>query len=312
MSLVVRSPKRQVIAALVVGAALGAVALLLSLLAFMTVASAQQRAVDFSYTPALPTAQESVTFISVSSLRGTIVREDWDFDGDGQVDESGRTVKHTFISPGTYTVTLQVQNDRGRVRSISKPVTVSPAAPPQSVPPPPPSASVPPPPPPPPASVRPPPPASVPPPPPASPQSSSPSRSQPSTASAAPMAIAPFPLVRITGSYTTLGVRLERFAVTAPAGVKITVRCRGGGCPYRRRGPFVVRASNTGAVGASRSVRVRGFRGRLLRPGVRLQVFVTHENRIGKYTSFRIRRGHPPLRADRCVRPGDGAVVVCA
>jgi hypothetical protein len=125
------------------------------------------------------------------------------------------------------------------------------------------------------------------------------------------MTIAPFPVVRITGSYSTLGVRLRVFAVTAPAGVRITVRCRGRGCPYRQSGPFVVRASDTRAVGASRYAHIRGFRGHLLEPGVRLQVFVTHEVQIGKYTSFRIRRGHAPLRTDSCVRPGEMSVVAC-
>jgi len=126
------------------------------------------------------------------------------------------------------------------------------------------------------------------------------------------MAIVPFPVVRIAGSYTTLGVRLRLFAVTAPAGVRITVRCRGRGCPYRRRGPFVVRESGTRPVGGgSRYVRIRGFPGHLLKPGVRLQVFVAHEDRIGKYTSFRIRRRQPPLRADRCLRPGGTSVISC-
>jgi hypothetical protein len=125
------------------------------------------------------------------------------------------------------------------------------------------------------------------------------------------MAIAPFPVVRITGSYSTLGVRLRLLAVTAPAGVRITVRCQGRGCPYRESGPFVVRASDTRAVGASRYVHIRGFRGRLLKPGVRLQVFVAHEVQIGKYTSFMIRRGRAPLRIDSCVRPGGASVVAC-
>jgi hypothetical protein len=121
----------------------------------------------------------------------------------------------------------------------------------------------------------------------------------------------PFPVVRIAGVSSTLGVRLRLFTVTAPAGVRITVRCRGRGCPYRQRGPFVVRGTGTRRVGGGRSVRIGGFVGRLLKPGVRLQVFVMHKQRIGKYTSFRIRRSHPPLRADRCLRPGRTTVISC-
>jgi hypothetical protein len=257
------------------------------------VASAQSAPVDFSYSPASPSAGESVTFTSTSSLQRPIVREDWDFDGDGRIDGSGPSVTHTFATPGSHTVTLRVQNDRGRVRSTSKLVTVSPASQP-SIPPPPPAAP-------------PPPPASPPPSPPTAPAP----LPKPTTASAAPVPIAPFPVVRIAGGYSPRGVRLRLFAVTAPAGVRITVRCRGRGCPYRQRGPFVVRAAQTRAPRASRHVRIEGFRGRLLKPGVRLQVFVVDQDRIGKYTSFRIRRGHAPLRTDGCVRPGEASVVAC-
>jgi plastocyanin len=288
VSRVDRGPRERVVAARVVGPALGAVALLLTIL---TVASAQSTAVDFSYSPASPAAGEQVTFTSTSSLRRPIVREDWDFDGDGQVDASGRSATRTFTTAGSYTVTLRVQNDRGRVSRTSKLVTVSAASSPPSAPPPPP-----------------------PPPPPAAPAPSSPSPSpapQPTTASAARVPIAPFPVVRIAGGYSPRGVRLRLFAVTAPAGVRITVRCRGRGCPYRQRGPFVVRAARTRAPRASRHVRIQGFRGRLLKPGVRLQVFVVDQDRIGKYTSFRIRRGHAPLRTDSCVRPGEASVVAC-
>jgi hypothetical protein len=57
-------------------------------------------------------------------------------------------------------------------------------------------------------------------------------------------------------------------------------------------------------------VRVRRLE-RLLRPGVRIEVFVTKANVIGKYTRFRIRRGKPPARVDRCVRPGSSRPVRC-
>jgi plastocyanin len=290
VSQVVRDTRARVVAALVAGVALGAIVLL----TFVSVVSAQAVAVDFSYVPAAPTAGNPVTFTSTSSLRRAIVREDWDFDGDGRFDASGPSAAHTYTSPGSYTVTLQVQNIGGRIRKTTKLVTVSsvsappPGAPPPPSPPPPPSTALPPS-----APLQ---PVPVP---------------QPTIASAAPLVIAPFPVVRITGSYTTLGVRLRLFAVTAPAGVRITVRCRGRGCPYRQRGPFVVRRSGTRAAGAARYVQIRDFRGRLLKPGVRLQVFIADKDRIGKYTSFTIRRGHPPLRADSCVRPAGASAVAC-
>jgi hypothetical protein len=290
--------------ALAVRAALGGVVVLILVLTGAAVASAQAVVVDFSCDPAAPTAGEPVTFTSTSSLETPIVLETWDFNDDGEIDAFGHSVTRTFDSAGTYSVVLLVIGDTGTIRRASKLVTVSPGLP---APAPAPAA----PPPPRPVVVEPssPPPTSHPSPIPQPPAAPMP---PPTTWSSAPTAIAPFPVVRIAGSYTTLGVRLRLFAVTAPAGVRITVRCQGRGCPYRRRGPFVVRESGTRPVGGgSRYVRIRGFPGHLLKPGVRLQVFVAHKDRIGKYTSFRIRRGHPPRRADRCLRPGGTSVISC-
>jgi len=280
-----------------VRAALGGTVVLIAVLGFAAVASAQAAGVDFSYSPAAPVAGEPVTFTSTSSLERPILVEAWDFDGDRQVDTYGREATQTFSSPGAYTVALHVADDTGSVTSTSKVVTVSPAPSSPPEPPPPPRPT-------PPVVVEP-----VPPPP-----TSRPSpipRPPATTASGVPMAIAPFPVVRIAGTYTTRGVRLRLFAVTAPAGVRITVRCGGSGCPRRKIGPLVVRGSSTPAVSGGRYVRIRGFARRLLKPGVRLQVFVAHENRIGKYTSFRIRRRHAPLRADRCLRAGGASVIAC-
>ena len=286
-----------------------------ALIAMLAFVAAARAAVDFTFSPAAPAAGQLVTFTSISSLRRRpIVREVWDFDGDGQIDASGHSVTHTFLVPGAYAVTLQVQNDRGAIKSTSKAVTVAGAPPPPPPPPPPPApprpAPVPRPPapvPPPPAPPPPAPPSVVPVPPPSSPL---PAPSAPRTGSGVPILIAPFPVVRITGSYSRAGVRLRLVAVTAPSGVRIMVRCRGKGCPYRQRS-FVVRASDTSRVRGARYVVVRGFRGRLLMPGVGLRVFVIDHDRVGKYTSFRIRRGHPPLRRDACLRPGQASVTAC-
>jgi plastocyanin len=288
--------------AVAVRAAFGGVVGLILVLTLAAVASAQAVVVDFSHDPAAPTAGEPVTFTSTSSLERPIALEAWDFNGDGQVDTFGHSVTRTFDAPGSYTVVLYVLGDTGTIRSASKLVTVSPGppAPPPPAPPPPRPVVV---------EPSPPPSTSHPAP---IPQPPTAPVSPTTTGSSAPTAIAPFPVVRIAGSYTTLGVRLRLFAVTAPAGVRITVRCKGRGCPYRRRGPFVVRGSGPRPVGGGgRYVRIPGFPGHLLKPGVRLQVFVAHEDRIGKYTSFRIRRGHPPLRADRCLRPGGTTVISC-
>jgi hypothetical protein len=264
-------------------------------------ASAQATTVDFTFTPPAPTAGEPVTFTSTSSLARPIVRESWDFNGDGRFDASGHTATFRFTAPGAHSVTLQVQTDRGRLRSTSKVVTVLGAAPAPAPPPAPPALPpAPPAPPPPPPPPRPPAPAPVP----------SPTTGSATSVPAAPTTIAPFPIVRIAGIYSRRGVRLRLFTVTAPTRVRITVRCRGRGCPYRQRGPFVVRTTGTLPAGASRRVRIGGFRGRLLRPGVRLEVFVARSQQIGKYTRFTIRRDHLPLRTDRCLRPS-GTVFSC-
>jgi hypothetical protein len=269
-------------AALAVRAALGAVVMLLGVPTFLAPAGAQGVPpgffADFSYVPEAPTAGETVTFFSTSG--GNIVREDWDLDDDAVFDASGSSATRTFPSQGTYRVTLRVENRRGATRTATRTLAVAPPPPP--------------------------PPAPPPPPPPPRPPSPVP----PTPVPVQPTAITPFPVVRINGSYSSRGVRLRLFAVTAPLGVTITVRCRGGGCPYRQRGPFVVRRAGTRSAEGARYVRLGGFRGRLLKPGARLQVFVAHPNRIGKYTRFTIRRNRAPLRADNCLRPS-GSVVAC-
>jgi PKD repeat protein len=147
------------------------------------------------------------------------------------------------------------------------------------------------------------------------PAPASPSSGTSTTASTAGLtafpALLPSPIVRITGSYSRRGVRLRLVAVTAPLGASVTVRCSGRGCPYRQRGPRRVVRSGTKAAGAARYLVVPGFRRRLLRPGVKLEVLVSRPGRIGKYTSFRIRSSSPPARRDTCLRP-DKSVVRCS
>ncbi|HEX8159576.1 MAG TPA: PKD domain-containing protein, partial [Solirubrobacteraceae bacterium] len=68
-----------------------------ALIAMLAFVAAARAAVDFTFSPAAPAAGQLVTFTSISSLRRRpIVREVWDFDGDGQIDASGHSVTHTF------------------------------------------------------------------------------------------------------------------------------------------------------------------------------------------------------------------------
>jgi hypothetical protein len=103
-----------------------------------------------------------------------------------------------------------------------------------------------------------------------------------------------FPIVRMSGRVTPLGTRVRSLTVNTPRGTRVRVHCSGRGCPFRR---ITKRAAN-----ASRVLTVRRLRGRLLRPGAAVKVWVWRPNRIGKYVRFRFRDGKPPVRADRCLK----------
>ena len=61
----------------------------------------------------------------------------------------------------------------------------------------------------------------------------------------------------------------------------------------------------------TRLLRIRSLEGRLLRPGVKLRLFVTRPDAVGKYTRFEIRRRKSPTRADMCLVPGSGRPLSC-
>jgi plastocyanin len=229
--------------------------------------------VDFAFAPVAPKVGEVTTFTSTSSSAAAIVRESWDFTSDGQIDGTGNSVTAAFVDPGNYNVTLEVEDAAGQVKRLSKLLTVARAV----------TA-----------------PAAKPP---------TPAKPLAATVKSPPPLVAPFPNIRIAGSVSPAGIRLSLFRVTALAGMKITVRCSGRGCPYRERGPLTVRTAGTRPAGAARVVYIAGFADAVLQPGVRIQVFVAHPTKTGKYTRFTIRRG-APQRADRCLRPS-GSIGRC-
>jgi PKD repeat protein len=119
--------------------------------------------------------------------------------------------------------------------------------------------------------------------------------------------LSPFPVVRIAGRITRRGTRVRLLRVKAPVRTKITVRCTGRSCPFKKQ----VRAVPTGARQVTAAtVRVRRLE-RLLLPGVRVRVYVTKRGEVGKYTRFRFRAGNAPVRTDRCVIPGSWAPAEC-
>ncbi len=116
----------------------------------------------------------------------------------------------------------------------------------------------------------------------------------------------PFPVVRIAGSDDAAGVKLRLLRVQQmPAGARVTVRCKGRGCPFR--------SATHVAVSTERGVapiEIRRFE-RSLPAGVTLEVLVSKPGEIGKYTRFRIRRAKLPERVDMCLGPATEQPLVC-
>ena len=117
----------------------------------------------------------------------------------------------------------------------------------------------------------------------------------------------PFPIVRIAGSVTSSGVRLRLLTAQAPVGARVTVSCRGRGCPTKSEGQVALsRKGNPSTV----VVEFRRFE-RFLRAGVILDVWISKPGNIGKFTAFRIRRGKLPVRVDMCLDATGVSPLVC-
>jgi hypothetical protein len=125
----------------------------------------------------------------------------------------------------------------------------------------------------------------------------------PVTTPPAPQLLSPFPLVRISGTLTTSGVRIRLLTVRAAPGtlVRVTVRPA---CARGRRASRRCRARQVSGTVGRRAV--IGFRGlaRSYRSGTVIVVRAWRADRIGKYTRFTIVRGKAPRRVDQCLMPG--------
>jgi PKD repeat protein len=115
---------------------------------------------------------------------------------------------------------------------------------------------------------------------------------------AAPLVLMqPFPIVRIAGYEISSGVRLRLLTARAPVGARVTVSCRGRGCPARSEGQLARSGKkNAGTV----VVEFRRFE-RSLRAGVILEIRISKSGQIGKFTRFVVRRGKLPERVDMCL-----------
>jgi PKD repeat protein len=227
---------------------------------------------DFVKYPSDPGPGDQVTFYSVSTdLDSPIVSQLWDLNGDGVFgDASGPSASRVFASAGIYTVGLRVVDTAGAFSIATQTVTVS-------------NRST---------------------------TASTPSGGTIQIGTRRYRLMAPFPVVRISGTIEGRGTRIRRLTISAPSRAKITVRCRGRGCPFRRRARSASASSSAPSAYAS-AVRIRRLEGRLLRPGVLLRVLVTKPETVGKYTRFKIRRLRPPSRIDRCLVPGLKRPIAC-
>ncbi|HAF70174.1 MAG: PKD domain containing protein [Acetothermia bacterium 64_32] len=94
----------------------------------LTPLSANQPPVaQFTFSPASPEPGQWVEFDASSSYDpdGNVTNYQWDFNGDGAFDATGRLSYWRFMSPGAYRVTLQVTDDQGATARASRTVDVT-------------------------------------------------------------------------------------------------------------------------------------------------------------------------------------------
>jgi len=131
----------------------------------------------------------------------------------------------------------------------------------------------------------------------------------PPPSGARPAQLAPYATVRIAGRVTRRGARVDVLSVRAPRDSRVTVRCRGRDSPTRSQSRIV--SASAPVARANTRVSFRTMQ-RHLRGGTVLEVSVTKDGMIGKFTRFVIRAGKPPLRSDLCLAPGSVRPTRCA
>ena len=110
--------------------------------------------------------------------------------------------------------------------------------------------------------------------------------------------------VPFTLSFSPNSSVANQLAVTGiPRGGKLTVTCRGGGCPFARR----TFAAHRGHVELTPL-----FKHASLRSGARLEFEVTAPNRVGYVETLVIRSGQKPTVTKLCLPPGTSRPARCA
>jgi hypothetical protein len=119
----------------------------------------------------------------------------------------------------------------------------------------------------------------------------------------------PFPIVRLAGSENASGIRISLFTVQAPVGARVWITCHGPGCPAKSQS--VVASSRRGRRAAGMVlITFRRFQ-RSLRAGAILEIRVSKNGQIGKYTRFMVRRGKVLARVDECLSPAGITPITC-
>jgi Bacterial Ig-like domain len=119
----------------------------------------------------------------------------------------------------------------------------------------------------------------------------------------------PVPIVRIAGYETSSGVNISVLSVQAPVTARVTVSCRGHGCPTKSVS-VLARASKKKSKASSVQIAFRRFE-RSLPAGVILEIRVSKTGQLGKYTRFAIRRHLLPVRVDACLGSGNPQPIAC-
>jgi PKD repeat protein len=123
-----------------------------------------------------------------------------------------------------------------------------------------------------------------------------------------PRLLSPFPVVRVAGRIVGRGTIVRVLSVRAPAGAQVAVRCAGHGCPFHKVVRTIQVRTNSRTTA---TIRVHKLE-RLLKPGVRVRVYVTKTGGVyGKYTKIRFRAGKPPARSDSCLSPERAVPLTC-
>jgi PKD repeat protein len=107
-------------------------------------------------------------------------------------------------------------------------------------------------------------------------------------------------VIELQAKYSRKFTKVRRLLVRAPAGSRITVRCRGKRCP---------KLQTKQSKGSKKKLRFKKLE-RRFRPKTKLIVSVTKDGFIGKQTRWTMRR-KAPLRQDLCLNPGAKAATAC-